>query len=49
MRSDPNTPAPIVYGTPLGSGQLNAIADIPGKFTYTTVAGTVLGVPEMMV
>jgi hypothetical protein len=36
------TPADIVYGTPLGPGQLNALADIPGNYVYTPPAGTVL-------
>jgi hypothetical protein len=37
-----NNPAPIVYGTPLSSTQLNATTSIPGTFTYSPVAGTVL-------
>jgi len=37
-----NTPALIVYGTPLGDAQLNATASVPGVFTYTPPAGTVL-------
>jgi beta-lactamase superfamily II metal-dependent hydrolase len=36
------TPAPIVYGTPLGGSQLNATADAAGTFVYTPVAGTVV-------
>jgi endoglucanase len=36
------TPAPIVYGTPLGTTQLDATASTPGTFTYTPPAGTVL-------
>ena len=32
----------ITYGTPLDSQQLNAVADVPGTFTYTPAAGTVL-------
>jgi hypothetical protein len=36
------TPAPINYGTPLGSTQLNATANVPGKFLYSPAAGTVL-------
>jgi hypothetical protein len=36
-------PADIVYGTPLGSAQLDATASIPGTFTYTPAAGTILG------
>ena len=35
-------PASISYGTPLGAEQLNATASVPGKFTYTPAAGTVL-------
>lgn len=37
-----NNPAPIVYGTPLSGTQLNATASVPGTFTYSPVAGTVL-------
>lgn len=37
-----NTPLPIVYGTVLGSAQLNATAPVPGTFAYTPAAGTVL-------
>lgn len=36
------TPAPIAYGTPLSSVQLNATANVPGVFVYTPPAGTVL-------
>ena len=36
-------PDDITYGTPLGSTQLNA-SSIPGTFTYTPAAGTVLDV-----
>jgi len=35
-------PAAIIYGTPLSTTQLNAIANVPGTFTYTPAAGTVL-------
>jgi autotransporter-associated beta strand protein len=35
-------PADIVYGTALGSTQLNASANVPGTFTYTPAAGAVL-------
>lgn len=35
-------PAAIVYGTPLGAAQLNATASVPGTFTYSPAAGTVL-------
>ena len=35
-------PADIVTGTPLGSAQLDATASVPGTFTYTPAAGTVL-------
>lgn len=34
------TPADIVHGTALGSGQLNAVAAQPGTLTYTVDAGT---------
>ena len=42
-------PAPIIVGTPLGATQLNAVATssgspVPGTFTYTPSAGTVLPV-----
>jgi hypothetical protein len=36
-------PAAIVYGTPLGAGQLNATSNVSGTFTYSRAAGTVLG------
>ena len=35
-------PGSIVYGTPLGSSQLDAIANVPGTYTYSPAAGTVL-------
>ncbi|MGZ4707938.1 MAG: FG-GAP-like repeat-containing protein, partial [Acidimicrobiales bacterium] len=38
------SPADIVFGTPLGSEQLDATAPVPGTFTYTPAAGTVLDV-----
>jgi MBG domain (YGX type)/FG-GAP-like repeat len=42
-----NAPAPIVYGTPLSSTQLNATVSVvgpaaPGALVYSPVAGTVL-------
>lgn len=37
-----NNPAPITYGTPLSATQLNATANVPGTFTYSPIAGTVL-------
>ena len=37
-----NAPASVPYGTALGSGQLNATADVPGSFVYSPAAGTVL-------
>ncbi len=37
-----STPADIGYGTPLGSAQLNATANIPGTFSYNPPAGTIL-------
>ena len=36
-------PASIVYGTALSGTQLDATASVPGTFTYTPDAGTVLG------
>jgi hypothetical protein len=36
-------PASIVYGTPLSSTQLDATASVPGTFTYSPAAGTILG------
>jgi uncharacterized repeat protein (TIGR03803 family) len=35
-------PAPIVYGAPLDSNQLNATASVPGSFAYFPTNGTVL-------
>jgi uncharacterized repeat protein (TIGR03803 family) len=44
-----NTPAPIVYGTPLSAAQLNATASVPGVFAYTPPEGTVLhGGPQTL-
>ena len=37
-------PGDIIYGTPLGPQQLNAVADVPGEFVYSPGAGTVLPV-----
>jgi hypothetical protein len=37
-------PDPITYGTALSATQLDATASVPGTFTYTPAAGTVLGV-----
>lgn len=37
------TPAPIPYGTALGAAQLNATSTVPGTFSYSPAAGTVLG------
>jgi uncharacterized repeat protein (TIGR03803 family) len=34
------TPAPIVYGTRLGSAQFDATASVPGTFVYSPAAGT---------
>jgi ELWxxDGT repeat protein len=39
-----DAPASIAYGTPLGSNQLDATADVPGSFSYTPAAGTTLGI-----
>ena len=36
-------PAALGYGTPLGPAQLRATATVPGTFSYTPAAGTVLG------
>ena len=36
-------PAGIVYGTAFSATQLDATASVPGTFTYTPAAGTVLG------
>lgn len=38
------TPAAITYGTPLGAAQLDATANVPGTFSYSPSAGTVLPV-----
>ena len=35
-------PTAIEYGTPIGTAQLNATANVPGAFVYAPVAGTVL-------
>jgi hypothetical protein len=35
-------PAPITYGTALGSNQLNATANVPGSNNYSTPVGTML-------
>ena len=37
-----DAPGPIVYGTALSSGQLDASANLPGTFSYTPAAGTIL-------
>jgi hypothetical protein len=36
------TPAAITYGTALSSTQLNATANVPGTFSYSPPAGTIL-------
>ena len=36
------TPGAITYGTPLTAMQLDATANVPGTFTYSPAAGTVL-------
>ncbi len=38
-----STPAPITYGTPLSSTQLNATANVPGTFVYIPAAGAIVG------
>jgi hypothetical protein len=40
------TPAPIVYGTALSATQLDASSALPGSFTYSPAAGTVLTVGQ---
>ncbi len=35
-------PGAIVYGTPLGDAQLNAVSDAAGSFTYSPASGTIL-------
>ena len=42
-----NPPA-ILYGTALGSSQLNATANVPGNFAYNPNAGTVLNVGHLL-
>ena len=37
-----SNPNGIIYGTPLGSSQLNASANVAGSFAYTPTNGTVL-------
>ncbi|HVA51251.1 MAG TPA: FG-GAP-like repeat-containing protein, partial [Pirellulales bacterium] len=37
------TPAAITYGTALSGTQLDATANVPGSFSYSPAAGTVLG------
>ncbi len=37
-----SAPAPVVYGTPLGTAQLGAVASVPGTFTYTPAEGAIL-------
>ena len=41
-----DAPASITYGTALGASQLDATASVPGTFTYTPAAGTVLHAGE---
>ena len=36
------SPQPVVYGTALGVNQLNPTASVPGSFTFSPPAGTVL-------
>ncbi len=38
------TPDPITYGTALSVTQLDATANVPGKFVYTPISGKVLAV-----
>ena len=37
-----NTPDSMVFGTPLGTAELNATASVPGTFDYTPASGTIL-------
>jgi hypothetical protein len=37
------SPVDIVYGTPLGGSQLNALGNVPGTFTYIPATGAMLG------
>ena len=37
-----SNPAPIVYGTPLSSSQLNATASVPGTFNYSPPLGAIV-------
>jgi hypothetical protein len=37
-------PAPIIYGTPLGTNQNDATANVPGTFVYNPTNGAVLNV-----
>ena len=39
-------PAAITYGTALGGTELDATANVPGSFSYTPAAGTVLAAGE---
>jgi hypothetical protein len=39
-------PAPITYGTPLSATQLDATSPLPGSFSYSPSAGTVLGIGQ---
>src|SRR5262249_11911472 len=38
-----NTPGSILYGTTLGSTQLDATASVPGTFAYNPPSGTMFG------
>jgi len=40
------TPAPILYGTPLSTTQLNATSPLQGSFSYSPSAGTVLPIGQ---
>jgi hypothetical protein len=37
-----DTPAPVPVGTALGSAQLDASANVAGRFVYSPAAGTVM-------
>jgi phospholipase C len=45
----PFPPAPFIYGTALGSAQLNATSAVPGTFSYSPAAGTVPAVGKQTI
>jgi hypothetical protein len=42
------TPAAITYGTTLSSLQLNATSNVPGSFSYSPAAGTILSAGQQL-